>query len=153
MAHDFTPIIPVIAAGDIPSLGSNGAAGYDLRAMNSAEIYPGDTAAISTGLRLDMSLFPNIVGMVYPRSGLGTKRGLVLANGTGVIDSDYQGEVTVFLWNRNPVANWKPQRIEVGDRIAQLVFLPVIRPILTRVDHFHSETERGEKGFGSTGVK
>ena len=155
MLNGFTPIIPITCASDydIPARGSLGAAGFDLRATNAAEIYPGEVAAIKTGLRLDMSQFPNIVAMIYPRSGLGTKRGLILANGTGVVDSDYQGEITVFLWNRNHDSDWRPEYINIGDRIAQMVFLPVVIPTLVRVDSFANETQRGENGFGSTGVK
>ena len=104
---------------------------------------------IPTGLSIFLN-DPNAVAMIYPRSGLGHKRGLVLGNGTGVIDADYQNQLFVSAWNRNP--DGAPITIEPGDRIAQLVLMPVVRARFVEVEAFEAETARGLGGFGSTGV-
>ena len=127
-------------------------AGMDLRAMFAdglvQALQPGEARLIPTGLRVWVRN-PNWVGMIYPRSGTGHKRGLVLGNGTGVIDADYQGPLMVSLLNRTS----EVQVIEFGERIAQLVVLPIIRPDLDFVTDFESATARGDGGFGSTGTK
>ena len=90
----------------------------------------------------------NVCATIFPRSGLGTKHGIVLGNLTGLIDSDYQGPILVPLWNRSS----SPFVIEVGMRIAQMVFLPVIHAKFKVCQEFSQTEERGNKGFGSTGV-
>ena len=127
-------------------------AGMDLRAMledgKLLALQPGEARLVPTGLRVWVKN-PNWVGMIYPRSGTGHKRGLVLGNGTGVIDADYQGPLMVSLLNRTS----EVQVIEFGERIAQFVVLPVIRPELEFVVDFDQATTRGDGGFGSTGTK
>ena len=137
------------------SKGSPYAAGYDLRACidECVTIMPGEAKLIDTGIRLNMLSDENLpknaglVALLFPRSGLGHKRGLVLGNGTGVIDMDYQGEIKVSLLNRGQDI----QRIDPLDRIAQLVFMPVYHPTFNIVREFSDVTDRGEGGFGSTG--
>lgn len=104
---------------------------------------------ISSGIAVNMNR-NDVVAMIYARSGLGHKKGLVLGNGTGVIDADYQNTIFISTWNRNPVGS-DPIEINPGDRIAQLVFLPIIQPALKVVDDFDTVTQRGLGGFGSTG--
>ncbi|MGL4616483.1 MAG: dUTP diphosphatase [Shewanella sp.] len=147
------PNFPLDTQGEAYPLtyGSEGAAGLDLRAnipegsltleANSASVL------IETGLAVHIK-DPNHCAVILPRSGLGHK-GLVLGNLVGLIDSDYQGELKISLWNRSHA----PQTIKHGDRIAQLVFLPVVRPELVEVETFEEVTERGEEGFNSTGVE
>lgn len=149
--------------------GSAGAVGFDLRAniRDPLTLEPGDPAAlIPTGIRLDMADIPGLAAFVYPRSGFGHKRGLVLGNGTGIIDTDYQGEIFISAWNRNPSAVQHPRwgdlvaakgqaiTIKPGDRIAQLVFVQthshLVRPYMPGA--FDGATERGDRGFGSTGI-
>jgi dUTP pyrophosphatase len=142
-----------------PEYATPGAAGVDLRAFINEPITlrPGEVSVIPTGFALHIA-DPEIVGKVYPRSGLGIKAGLVLANGTGVIDSDYQGEIMVAAWNRN-FECWeqgpgdRTLTINPGDRIAQLVFERIVRPDFVLVSEFSNETSRGAGRFGSTGGK
>ncbi|MFI3256628.1 MAG: dUTP diphosphatase [Psittacicella sp.] len=133
----------------LPSRSTEGSCGYDLRAIIDENIilHPGEVKLISTGFALNMQ-DPNMAAFIFPRSGLGHKHGIVLGNSTGVIDSDYQGEIKVSLYNRST----EDFIISFGDRIAQLVFMPVLLPKFDLVDEFE-ETQRGESGFGHTGVK
>ena len=132
----------------MPKYATPGSAGLDLRAMTQGDILlaPGATDIIPSGLALHIR-DPNVCGIILPRSGLGARHGIVLGNLTGLIDSDYQGPVLMPLWNRGS----KPFTIHVGDRIAQLLFVPTIRPALRVVEDFE-ESERGTGGFGSTGI-
>lgn len=131
----------------LPRYETQDAAGLDLRAcLESALIIePGTTHLISTGIAIHIN-DPNIAAIILPRSGLGHKHGLVLGNLVGLIDSDYQGPLMVSCWNRGQTA----YTIASGDRIAQLVFLPIIRTHFNIVNEF-SSTERGEGGFGHSG--
>ena len=130
----------------IPANATPGSAGYDLCAdLDSPVTIPARrTVKIPTGLA--MAIEPGYAGFVFARSGLGIKHGIVPANCVGVIDSDYRGELTVGLVNHGDV----PYTIQPGDRIAQLMVLPILRPTLTVVEEL-DETERGAGGFGSTG--
>lgn len=132
----------------LPAYGTPGAAGLDLRANNDQPILlgAGDQVMIGTGLAIHIA-DPTIAAVVLPRSGLGTKNGIVLGNLVGLVDSDYQGELKMCLWNRSD----KPFVIAPGDRVAQLVFVPVIQATFEEVDSFE-QSERGEGGFGSTGT-
>ncbi len=136
----------------MPAYGTDSAAGMDLSAClpHSVEIKAGEPSLlINTGIAVYLQ-DPLTVAMIFPRSGLGHKRGLVLGNGTGVIDADYQGELMVSVCVRpghNSVI------INPGDRIAQLVILPIIRANLVEVEEFKQVTARGDGGFGSTGVR
>ena len=124
-----------------------GDCGYDLRSVlqDPITLDPNETYVVPTGISVAM---PNgLGGFVFPRSGLGCK-GLVLRNLTGVIDSSYRGEIKVCLWNTSS----SPITINPYDRIAQLVFMPYITPVLTAVTSL-PESERGEGGFGSSGIK
>ena len=131
----------------LPRYETRGAAGLDLRACIEApaRIAPGETRLVSSGIAIHIA-DPGLAAVVLPRSGLGHKHGIVLGNLVGLIDSDYQGPVGISVWNRGD----KPFTIEPGDRIAQLVFLPVARARFEVVDEF-AETERGEGGFGHSG--
>ena len=132
---------------ELPSYGTAGSAGIDLRAClpTALTLEPGQTHLISTGLAIFLD-DPTIAATILPRSGLGHKHGIVLGNLVGLIDSDYQGELMVSCWNRGQTAF----TIEPGDRIAQLVLLPVLRASFTLVEAFE-ESDRGSGGFGSTG--
>lgn len=130
----------------IPFRGSNMAAGYDLYSAEEAIIPAGDCRLISTGIALEIP--NNYFGGIFPRSGTAVKRGLRLANCVGVIDADYRGEVRVPLYNDSSV----PQKIELNERIAQLIILPFATTEYEVVDEL-SDTERGEGGFNSTGRK
>ena len=130
----------------LPTRGSEYAAGFDLYASKACAIEPGETVLVHTGLA--MEIYDGWWGGIFARSGLATKQGLRPANCVGVIDSDYRGEIMVALHNDSTVE----REIQVGDRIAQLVFMPVWVPRdgFNVVDEL-STTVRGEGGFGSTG--
>lgn len=123
-------------------------AGMDLRADigNYYFVFPGEVKAISTGVRLNIPR--GVVGLVHPRSGLALK-GISVANAPGTIDAGYQGEVKVLITNHSD----KPFKIKRGDRIAQIVFLPIVVTTLVPVTSFEETSARGEGGFGSTGVE
>lgn len=131
----------------LPAYATEGSAGLDLRALvdEAFEIQPGETKLIPTGLSIYIA-DPNLAAVILPRSGLGHKHGIVLGNLVGLIDSDYQGPLMVSMWNRGNT----PFKVEVGDRIAQLVFVPVVQAEFNIVDDFQ-QTERGEGGFGHSG--
>ena len=131
----------------LPEYATDGSAGMDLRAAleESTEIKPGETLLIPTGISIYVE-DPNMAAVVLPRSGLGHKHGIVLGNLVGLIDSDYQGQLFVSCWNRGH----EKFTIEVGDRIAQLVVVPVIQADFEVVDDFE-QTHRGVGGFGHSG--
>lgn len=132
----------------LPSYGTPGSAGIDLRAIidEPLSLAPGQTELIPTGLSIYIA-DPNIAATILPRSGLGHKHGIVLGNLVGLIDSDYQGPLMISCWNRgDTVFNIMP-----GDRIAQLVFLPVIQVEFESVSDY-TRSQRGEGGFGHTGI-
>jgi len=133
----------------LPHYATDGSAGIDLRACitDSLVVESKQTVLIPTGISIYIK-DNNIAATILPRSGLGHKHGLVLGNLVGLIDSDYQGQLFVSCWNRSEV----DYKIEVGDRIAQLVFLPVIQAELNIVEEFDI-TNRGEGGFGHSGNK
>lgn len=126
-----------------------GDAGIDLRAANDVWLEPGDKLDVLTGVRLNMDK-SGLVGLIFPRSGLGTK-GIVLGNLVGVIDSGYQGELKLQLWNTSQ----KPAVVKRGDRVAQLVLFQaaVQSVVFEKVTEFTASTERGEQGYGSTGLQ
>lgn len=130
-----------------PQRATTGSAGMDLAACMDEEITiaPRQLVKIPTGIAIALP-GPEYVALVYARSGLGIKHGIVLSNGVGVIDSDYRGEIQVGLTNLSE----KPYTIHTGDRIAQLVVTPVVLPQLEWVEEL-DDTERGTGGFGSTG--
>lgn len=130
-----------------PHYATNGSAGIDLVAClkEPLQLAPGDTHLIPSGMAIHIS-DPFIAATMLPRSGLGHKHGIVLGNLTGLIDSDYQGEIFISCWNRGKDLF----TIHPGERIAQLVFLPVVKVDFDVVKQF-SESERGTGGFGSTG--
>jgi dUTP pyrophosphatase len=131
----------------LPNYATEGSAGIDLRAMLAApmELAPGSAELIPTGLAVHIG-DPGLAALVLPRSGLGHRHGIVLGNLVGLIDSDYQGQLLVSCWNRGT----ETFRIEVGERIAQLVLVPVVRVRFELVSEF-SDSERGTGGFGHTG--
>lgn len=131
----------------LPEYATDGSAGLDLRACLDAPLTlnPGATALLPTGLAIHID-DPGIAAIVLPRSGLGHKHGIVLGNLVGLIDSDYQGQIFVSCWNRGASAF----TIDVGERIAQMVFVPVIKSEFEIVAEF-AGSARGEGGFGHTG--
>lgn len=131
----------------LPRRGTDGSAGVDLRACLEAPLTlsPGDCELIPTGLAIHLE-DTGLAAVILPRSGLGHKHGIVLGNLVGLIDSDYQGELLISCWNRGPEAF----RIEPGDRIAQLVVVPVIQADFEVVESF-AGSARGAGGFGHTG--
>lgn len=133
----------------MPAYATDASAGLDLRAALEAPLLlePGDTALIPSGLAIHLA-DPALCAVVLPRSGLGHRHGIVLGNGTGLIDADYQGPLMISTWNRGREAF----TISPGDRIAQLVVLPIVRATLQVVDTFE-ESARGAGGFGHTGVR
>ena len=133
----------------LPEYATPASAALDLRAAIEAplRLEPGDAALIPSGLAIHLG-DPGLCALVLPRSGLGHKHGIVLGNGTGLIDADYQGPLLISAWNRGDAAF----TIEPGDRIAQLLVLPIVRAGLQVVDTFALST-RGSGGFGHTGVR
>ncbi len=131
----------------LPTYATTGSAGMDLRAMpeHACTLAPGDTTLIPTGMAVYIA-DPGLAAIILPRSGLGHKHGIVLGNLVGLIDSDYQGQLYVSCWNRSD----SEFHLAVGERIAQLVLVPVIQAQLTQVDEFIT-TERGTGGFGHSG--
>ncbi len=130
-----------------PAYGSPGAAGLDLRACvaQPLTLQPGQTELIPSGIAIHLA-DPGLAAMILPRSGLGHKQGIVLGNLVGLIDSDYQGQILISLWNRSQNA----YVLQPMERIAQLVVVPVLQVQLQVVEQFE-ESHRGEGGFGSTG--
>lgn len=132
----------------MPEPATTGSAGIDLRAClpEALELKPGETQLIPTGMAIHIA-DPSLAAMILPRSGLGHKHGIVLGNLVGLIDSDYQGQLFVSTWNRGQTTFV----IEPGERIAQLIFVPVIQADFQIVDEF-GDSDRGEGGFGHTGT-
>jgi dUTP pyrophosphatase len=132
----------------LPSYATSGSAAMDLRACISEPlpVKPGDTALIPSGIAISIH-DPGLVALLVPRSGLGIKHGIVLANTIGVIDSDYQGEIGIGIYNRSR----ETYTIEPGERICQMMFMPVTQAALAVVDEFSIDSVRGAGGFGHTG--
>ncbi|WP_299802502.1 dUTP diphosphatase [uncultured Shewanella sp.] len=133
----------------LPAYATSGSAGMDLRAITDTQlvIQPGETVLIPTGIAIHVA-DPSLAAIILPRSGLGHKHGIVLGNLVGLIDSDYQGPLMVSCWNRGS----EPFTIEIGDRLAQLVFVPVVQAEFKLVDEF-DQSDRGAGGFGHSGTK
>ena len=131
----------------LPEYATEGSAGLDLRACleQSITVAPGETHLIPTGMAIHIDS-PELAAMILPRSGLGHKHGIVLGNLVGLIDSDYQGQLFVSCWNRGDA----PFTIEIGERIAQMVIVPVVQAKFDIVNEFQS-SQRGAGGFGHTG--
>lgn len=131
----------------MPAYATTGSAGLDLRACldEAIEIAAGETVLVKTGLAIYIE-DPNFAGLILPRSGLGHKHGIVLGNLVGLIDSDYQGELMISVWNRGH----STFRLEPGERLAQYVLVPVVQAEFEQVQEFVA-TERGAGGFGHTG--
>ncbi|MEH6457976.1 MAG: dUTP diphosphatase [Cocleimonas sp.] len=148
------PIVDYIVLDDrigdtipLPEYATTGSAGMDLRACLDEPLIvsPGETHLIPTGLAIYIE-DPSLAATILPRSGMGHKHGIVLGNLVGLIDSDYQGQLFISCWNRGN----KAYTIDVGDRIAQLMIIPVVQVQLNQVRSF-DESDRGEGGFGSSG--
>ncbi len=131
----------------LPDYATAGSAGMDLRALldEPLDLAPGATTLIPTGMAIHVA-DPALAAIILPRSGLGHKHGIVLGNLVGLIDSDYQGQLFVSCWNRGQ----QSFRVEVGERIAQLVIVPVVHASFEIVDEFDT-SERGAGGFGHSG--
>lgn len=132
----------------LPTYATDGSAGMDLRALLDAPLTlaPGECELVRTGLAIHIQ-DPTLAGMILPRSGLGHKHGIVLGNLVGLIDSDYQGELMVSVWNRGQ----RPFTLEPFERLAQYVLVPVVQAELEVVEQF-GDSLRGSGGFGSTGT-
>jgi dUTP pyrophosphatase len=132
----------------LPEYATDGAAGIDLRACldESLAVEPGESHLVPSGIAIHMA-DPELAAVILPRSGLGHKKGIVLGNLVGLIDSDYQGQVMISVWNRGR----ETVVIEPGDRIAQMVFVPVKRVDFEVVEEFEASA-RGDGGFGHTGT-
>ena len=133
----------------LPAYATEASAGLDLRAAveDRLDLEPGDAALVPSGLAIHIG-DPHLCAVILPRSGLGHKHGIVLGNGTGLIDADYQGPLMISVWNRGR----EPFSMQPGDRIAQLVLLPIVRAQLQVVDTFDA-SDRGAGGFGHTGLR
>ncbi len=133
----------------LPHYATQGSAGMDLRACieGKLEILPNQTELIPTGIAMHIK-DPNLAATILPRSGLGHKHGIVLGNLVGLIDSDYQGQLYISCWNRSKIS----YTIYNGDRIAQLVIVPVVKADLVVVEEFN-QSNRGEGGFGHSGKR
>ncbi len=145
--HIDLKILDERVRAQLPHYATPGSAGLDLRACLDAAIVlnPGETQLIPTGLAMHLA-DPGYAAMILPRSGLGHKHGVVLGNLVGLIDSDYQGQLMVSMWNRGNT----PFTIEPFERIAQMIIVPVVQASFNVVDEF-PESDRGAGGFGSTG--
>jgi len=132
---------------ELPDYATDGSAGIDMRACLDAplEVAPGDTHLLPTGIAIHIG-DPSLAAVLLPRSGLGHKHGIVLGNLVGLIDADYQGQVFVSCWNRSR----RSFTIQPGERIAQMVFIPIVRAHFEVVDAFQ-ESARGAGGFGHSG--
>ena len=137
--------------GELPAYQSAGASGFDVRAQISETLtlQPGQRAMVPTGLSFEIPLGYEI--QARPRSGMAVKQGLSVLNTPGTIDADYADQIFISAWLRTPPGS-EPIVISPGDRIAQLVFLPIVRPTFSIVDRFSASSARGLGGFGSTGV-
>ncbi len=152
MPHDLqVKVLDARFGGEwpLPAYATEASAGLDLRAALDAPLAlePGDAQLVPSGLAIHVA-DPGLCAVILPRSGLGHKHGIVLGNGTGLIDADYQGPLLISVWNRGREA----YLIQPGDRIAQLVLLPIARAALRVVDTFE-ESARGAGGFGHTGLR
>ncbi|MDJ0938816.1 MAG: dUTP diphosphatase [Woeseiaceae bacterium] len=132
----------------VPHYATDGSAGLDMRAVidEPLTVNPGDTVLVPTGLAIHIG-DPGLAAVLLPRSGLGHKHGLVLGNLTGLIDSDYQGQVFISCWNRGS----EPYEVQPGERIAQMVFVPVAQVRFNVVESFE-DSDRGAGGFGHSGT-
>lgn len=133
----------------VPKQGTNGSAGYDIHVCidNEVTIQPNECVMLGTGFSLWVEDV-NVCAVCLPRSGLGAKKGIILGNTVGLIDSDYQGEWHIPVWNRSK----EPVTIYPNDKICQCIFIPIVHPSFKEVVEFEEETKRSENGFGSTGV-
>lgn len=148
MSDELSVSIKLLRGMDLPEYATSGSAAVDLRAAlegGSVTLAPGEWVRIPTGVAISTHR-NDIVAVLAGRSGLGAKHGVTLLNGIGVIDSDYRGEISATLINRSAV----PYTVNDGDRIAQLMFMPMMHAVFDVCDELDS-TERGEGGFGSTG--
>ena len=150
---EITVLDPRLHGWGLPQRQSGMAAAIDLHACLDAplRLAPGSAAVlVPAGFALHIA-DPGVAALILPRSGAGHRRGLVLGNLVGLIDPDYTGPVLISAWNRN-AAGGEAVVIEPGERLAQMVFVPVLHPVLRVVDAFSTKSARGEGGFGSTGV-
>jgi dUTP pyrophosphatase len=146
-------IDPRLSEWGLPDFQSEGAAAIDLVACTEQTIFikaQAPAVLINSGIAISFGDL-SIAGLVLPRSGLGHKKGLVLGNTVGLIDPDYDGEILISVWNRSAI-DTAPIEIRPGERIGQMVFVPIVRPTFEVVEKFTDRTVRGAGGFGSTGT-
>lgn len=145
-------IDPRLADWGLPDFQSEGAAAIDLVACIEDTMLidaQAPSVLVNSGIAISFGDL-SIAGLVLPRSGLGHKKGLVLGNTVGLIDPDYDGEILISVWNRSAIGT-PPLEINPGERIGQMVFVPIVRPTFEIVENFTNQTGRGAGGFGSTG--
>ena len=137
-----------VSSAQLPQYATSSSAGLDLRALLDAPLTlsPGQTVMLETGIAIYLA-DPNYAAMILPRSGLGHRHGVVLGNLVGLVDADYQGPLKISCWHRGT----EPYVIQPGERIAQLVIVPVVQATFQLVTEFDAKSERGQGGFGHTG--
>ncbi|QCI16204.1 dUTP diphosphatase [Buchnera aphidicola (Artemisaphis artemisicola)] len=133
----------------LPKYTTEGSSGLDLKACikEKIQLNPQDTVLVPTGIAIHIAN-PNIAALILPRSGLGHEKGIILGNSVGLIDSDYQGQLMISIWNRSK----KQYFIYPNNRIAQIIFIPIIKPYFSLVKDFNEKTVRDQKGFGHSGL-
>ena len=146
ITHDTLPVLLADDCAALPQRGREGDAGFDIRSTVRVDIEPFERAIVPTGVKIALS--EGQAALVVPRSGLAARHGITIVNAPGLIDSNYRGEIKVILANLDKSETF---HIEPGDRIAQLVIVKVETPEMTRVDVL-PESNRGEAGFGSSGI-
>ncbi len=143
-------ILKIYKDAIIPKYLTKGSCGLDIRAYLKKKIilYPYKNKLITTGIKIYIEK-KNITGLIFPRSGLSYKKKIILGNTIGIIDSDYQGELKIILYNQSN----KPFKIKNKDRIAQIIFIPILKINFNIVKNFNNKTKRNTSGFGHTGIK
>ena len=145
------PKVQAFYGGVAPKYATDGSAAIDIVAPYAFQVEAGAVVKVNTGIFLNL-IDRNLCALLMPRSGAGINKGCILANTVGLIDSDYQGEIIAAVWNRHDADHVRNKfTVNAGERFAQLLFVPIVRPIFRLVSEFSTETARGTGGLGSTG--